>query len=792
MLDSALSLPLVSRISWGNALPPLLTLTPVDPSAAFDSLLYARRDRELAYRDLVIGAAAMQVSLQVSTTWGFAADRIAIPAIVTNVLDHSGTDIGATDTTVTYVGPTSRPYDAYFTDKDLYGRDVVLYETLARYASTLVPPPIAQIEPSLVIGPVWAIAEGTPTTNEVTPSLQLNTGFFKDPDTNLADRDNILAPHIVTLGNTVNAPWPDATRFSLEVQGPDSKEAENYVLELDSGTQRIWLADPHLPGRFRLILDKQLQTFQWIGSNTSQFHVPQPVAFSFPGPLLGQTIVLARDIPGRKDSQFHRQKSAQVTLPGTLESSVLLTTITSEGSTGGVSQFRDSSLTVPGTVDNIPFFGMTGTGEFQVSVLFEPTPDVNIPGSQTIISDPGSTFLDGGVSFPPAGGSETWQLPLPAGAWQLEITYTDVSGTPPVNFPVSITWDGGLIYNSPLVFGQPTNTLVTFTVGLVADGTPQALKITWTPGAGRLHVRKLKFSSAATTPVSYDLSATLDGATGAPIARIAALRKRPDVISFNFSIASTQTDPFLHFSWNDDPDPTNVPILIKQVQLQRVGPTTPTPNVTGFEYWKMENVQRAEGPVSENYAAYIAGVTTPPEFRQSDATHRWVWDSTSSEAFVSAIESRESRIRQAFRLSRPGDIGRPALVPDGLQWMTDGLVKANYGSVSTPTSTTATYVQPIVSNSVTVAVVSSARLVIGTVLTVIGAGMYEVTAVPDALHVTLTLRAFGQVASSGNTIASGSAIIQNAGVPRIRALLPWMITIGIYAAQEDFWATRTL
>jgi hypothetical protein len=73
------------------------------------------------------------------------------------------------------------------------------------------------------------------------------------------------------------------------------------------------------------------------------------------------------------------------------------------------------------------------------------------------------------------------------------------------------------------------------------------------------------------------------------------------------------------------------------------------------------------------------------------------------------------------------------------------------------TSLTASYVQPAVGATVTVEVASSAGQTIGTNIHVLGAGDYEVTAIPDGTHITLELLVeFPLVGETGDTIASGT------------------------------------
>ena len=85
---------------------------------------------------------------------------------------------------------------------------------------------------------------------------------------------------------------------------------------------------------------------------------------------------------------------------------------------------------------------------------------------------------------------------------------------------------------------------------------------------------------------------------------------------------------------------------------------------------------------------------------------------------------------------------------------------------SSTTTTTASYVQPAVGSTVSVAVLSSAALIVGAYVYVAGGGYYVVTAVPDATHATLRNPSpvVPNQTAAGATVAT-SALIGVAGPP---------------------------
>ena len=134
-LESALVIALRDTIKWESALdaPESGTLTPLDPRLPFNPSTYQTRDRQLAYRDLIVAAAVVEVSVQVGDVYNYSTLRPKLQGPVAFALPFVGTEAGTLSSQVRHVTNVSIPYDAArYADADLYGRDSIVYEILAR------------------------------------------------------------------------------------------------------------------------------------------------------------------------------------------------------------------------------------------------------------------------------------------------------------------------------------------------------------------------------------------------------------------------------------------------------------------------------------------------------------------------------------------------------------------------------------------------------------------------------------------------------------------------------------
>lgn len=180
-----------------------------------------------------------------------------------------------------------------------------------------------------------------------------------------------------------------------------------------------------------------------------------------------------------------------------------------------------------------------------------------------------------------------------------------------------------------------------------------------------------------------------------------------------------------------------IPLLIEHIHLQQWTTTTPTPLITGFAGFRQDMLERANRADQDAYRAAIFSAGTGfPEFRVGGTA----WDYTSTGSWMNFQEPYNPRLREidgvtsgnisqnrdylvgggisdtvvynsvtytpgqsftgvagvtsftasamatvtqlgAYRVSRPGDIGQPALVPAGLEFrMSAGTIAGWYAS----------------------------------------------------------------------------------------------------------------
>lgn len=572
-LESALVIELTGSLRWGAALPPLDpitgTLTAIDPGQPFAVDHYARRDREFQHRDMINTAALAKVSIFARTVWN---GTVVQPVLqgVTDVADQSGTNITLpldpsqvgsslpnSSTAVQYVLNSDVPYAAVrVTDVNLYNRDLMLFETLARAASVFPgTPPVSRIDPSgSYVGTtsVWATAQGTNRQKIPNSAEPLNQATLKDPDLYLAERDNQVAAYVSRISQALKNPFEYATRIYVKVDaatGNDSSESETYVLTnnvflagntytagvevlyngnwyrvlntttdtppssnwtaISSPTQLQFIADPCLDSRNRLVYDVSAKTLQWFRETLDLVHVPQIVGFYVPGVLPGQTITTVPSIPEKKDAQFYRQKAGRVEFStGTYASQQLFNptgnrdtsaTYVTEGLATIFQESKRVTLAVPDSF-TVNFQNIScSSGTYALDCLVRPSPAIDVAGAD---NDQGSANADGSTTYSAVGDVRNWEISLPSGGWKLFVEFSNASSTSSASFGVKVTQGGVPVFANtlPLYYTDssgsplPQNTLaVSPGIDLQSSGQTYNFSILWTSGSGQLRISKLRF-----------------------------------------------------------------------------------------------------------------------------------------------------------------------------------------------------------------------------------------------------------------------------------------------------------
>lgn len=823
-LESALVIALRNTIKWESAVVTTSgTLTPVDPTLPFDASVYQARDRQLAYRDLIVSAAVVEVAVQVSEVWNCDITRkptLQGPAPFS--LPFVGTEAGTYSSQIRHVLNTSIPFDAArYADADLYGRDSVIYEILARACeATFSNPSIPRIDSTGTVIPntsIWSLGEGSAGQVDINASLPLNRDLFKQPDQNLADRDNQLAGYVAHLAQVLKNPFEHANRLYVQIEafGTVQREPDTYALITDDGTNRVYQADPALPNANQIIYNIPHQTLQWIREQVDELHVPQIYAMSIPGIEVGQVIETLAQVPDLKDAQYWRGKAGQLSPEGIqlADTDLELTTTNNDLVDGGVMQYGSASFTVP-DVMTFALSGSIGSGDYRISVLAKPNTTVEIAGAQNITDTSGTlggaTFeinvpsgsisnkiylVQGGDGIVYNGSIYTsgdvfsgtsalstyaqygitastirqyainFTLALPAGPWNVRLEYTNLTGTTEF-FALKAEYvaTGAVAVPviqdiAPLPFTTSNgNIMITPLAGMDVNNPDSfSFPIYWTGGDGQLHIRKVIFESAIAEG-RYVMTGTFNGSTAQ--VDVTGEDKVPGVLRWQFVTDGTVYNPAFTINYTDEP---LLPIQIQQVQVQQMSYYVTTPLSRGFQSWRQECLDRAERVIVQGYNVAVAAFGTDvPTFRDSGS----VWSPFTTEDWMSFVEVYNPRVREVPAIAQDSII-------DGFQY-----------EVDTPS---ATYDGTVYTTGQKFYGVYSA----GTVYT--GGTVHQVGAliksqpghlgkpalVPRGIYFdddTKTVKAYYDTPYSP---------------PQFMACQPWMIEQGFYVAQDDFWMPET-
>jgi hypothetical protein len=810
-LESAILIQLRDSIKWDSSLATdgsTGTLTPIDPDQVFDASRYQRRDRELAFRDTINAAAVVEVSLEVADVWNTqalrprmqGAQRTALPYVPSDGPSFAGKSIKSS---VFHVGNSSIPFDAVRADADLYGRDLLIYEALARAcAATFAAPPITVLDATGSIIPntiPWSKAYGTNTQADISTALPLNRELFRNPDQYLAERDNQLAGYAARLIQVLKNPFEYANRLYVRISGNDDREIEVYSLvrnnftpggpggsgyvpgdevfyvnafyralvnttnlptvatdwlPIDSTSIRTWIAEPALSNRNRIVYNTSTKLLQWSRETTGEIHVPQLYAMSIPGIVPGQTIDTLAQVPDKKDAQFWRTKAGKVVFNGQSQSEVAVIENTASFAVShSLIQLGGASLTVPG-IASFDFGGTISPDTYRVAVLVKPHSLIEIAGAQNA-QGVGGTL--GGATIASAGTQLTWQVGLPPGIWTMSFDYTNLTGTSN-GFSIKADYGGVEVLKDtvPLYFNDSNGQalvngqLVTSpALNVIATGSILPVNLKWTSGNGQLHVRTIRFQGEDITTGRYKMSGTLAGEVSN--LDVVAQNCIDDVATFDFYTGITAAARFDLFFEADG----LLPVRFLQAHLQRVSTNVPTPASTGFEGWKQEMLERAYRSVDKSYRlSLLAAGTNVPEFRSTGST----WDSLATEKWMAFTEIYEPRLRQIDTVpeiveQRQYSVTSGTVTYDGQQYLTG---KSFVGNQTSSYS---------------------------------GGSLKQVGAFTKsrAGHIGRpALIPSGLAYSTSGTVSASAGVFES--IPTIAALQPWMVEAGLYVAQPEFWS----
>jgi hypothetical protein len=668
--------------------------TIVNPYSLFDWSEYQQRDLELIGRDHAVAAAVVAVSSQASTVFGSRVERpkqlgMTYPVLPDSILDRSTTV--NQNGTVGYVAPSSVPYDEVSADKDLYGRDLLLHETLARTSQIFVNPPVISVDTYGTavgtIGDVWSFADADPHNEGINPVLRLDVGLFTSPDKTLAFTDNSLGVYVANVENFLKNPFNTAEQLIIQVQstGTTGLEAEWYSHDegQDTATTRVWVAEPKLDGRYKIIYNTTTGLLRWYPPNANTIHVPQPQPFvndstTISGPGTDEIDFVVSTLQ-KQDSAFYAQKAGQLILnSGLSKSSLLSGAYCAAIDQGGLVQNVQLTLTNEVRLQSLP---VIRAGETYVGMTIIPQSYYEILGCQLVGLD--STANSSGLFPAMAATTATYSFNLLPGNYQFEIAYTNYGGDTPTDFPVFIYFGNTIISASSLVFGAEgyqDGDVVKKAFNVLSTQPTSELSITWTgtSATSQLEIVGIRFTSSDVSPVSVILNATLmNGNTeiDSALFECNGLRNRPDVAVFKFSPGSIVTDPSIIVNMVQN---SNLPALsISQIQFATNKTAALSTNVDGLGNYPSSMLNRAYESVVDSFKSITNYVD--PRIEVSSSVYEW--NRSSTENWLSQLSAQESRFNLAFRPAGPLDVGNPAIIPQGLQYLTSGTLGLDAGSV---------------------------------------------------------------------------------------------------------------
>ena len=698
-LESALVISLRDAIKWESSQqgePPA-----VNPALPVDPTVYQMRDRALAFRDLIVGAAVIEASIQVSDVYNYRAIHPQLESAVFPELSFYGTNTGQVNSQVRQVVNASIPWDAArFADCDLYGRDTLSYEILSRACQqAFLENPIADIDATGTHIPntsAWSLAEGAPIQADVNSALPLDKNLFKLPDQNLADRDNQMAGYVAQLVQKLKNPFQHALRLYVQIvtNGQIEREPEVYALTSDDGFNRVFQAEPALSNANQIVYSLSKKTLHWSRELVDEIHVPQIYALAIPGVIPNQIVQILPEVPEQKDAQYWRTKAEQILPNGQSVTDLGRIDITYSGEIeGGQPQLPAASLTAPGGLTAALPFASTGTN--RVNLLINPCSVVEIAGADNNSSTGGvnggvdwavniqsggiadriyyvdggdgviydnSTYLAGNLfagssmiptyaqaGLIPSGVRQavvSWNLALPPGTWSLQIEYADLSGN---NTGMGVRADYVPLGQAPTQIAKDVTPLQTSGPAghlsltpenffNVGSARPFSLSLYWTYGSGQLHVRRLIFKTKQPTSADFILNGTFGGIQS--IASFTALQNQTEVVRLDFAGSVANGELLL------SSDNVPIPLRLLALDSQDIGTYAATPLSAAFQGWRQECLERAEKVIQQGYnqtlTAYASAGSAIPSFRDNGSN----WSNSATEQWMSFVEIANPRVRE--------------------------------------------------------------------------------------------------------------------------------------------------
>jgi len=827
-LESALVIALRETINWESAVN--TDLPAINPAVPFDPTAYQLRDRVLAYRDLLVGAAIVEASITVSDVYNSDVVKPNLQGLVLNNFTFSGTNAGHLDSTVRQVGYTSIPYDAArYADADLYGRDALAYEILARAcAQAFVQSPVPSIDPtqSLIQNTsFWSLAEGAAQRDDINSAEALDRDLFKIPDQNLADRDNQLAGYVAQLTQALLNPFAYALRIYVQVEesGVVNREPDVYAIVSDDGVNRVFQCEPCIEGVNVIIYNVILKTLQWVRENPVDVHIPQIFALAIPGIGVGEIVRTVPQVPNPQDAQFWRGKASLLAPGGAYRQDELyyLGTTNNSSVTGGLQETDCVSLPVPGSVE-IGSVSATQGQATTFNVLVKPSSQVSVSGasnnssvvgylggvtfSENILSGsigaqtylvvggdgivyagitrlPGTVFggMAGVTTYTQAGAITStvqqfminWKLSLPPGLWTMRFEYADISGiNDPFGVSVQYVPSGGgsvdiVSDSSPLPLSGAAGSLQWSPSYYVTiqDTNPFILQFAWTYGAGQLHIRQIVFTNSGQSTGRYSLAGSFDSRTS--YAEFTGQANQTEVIRFNLAIPGTAPATVVSAFSMAAGTYADLPLQILALDVQSNGTVTAATLAASMPGWRQECLDRAERVVQQGYTQALAAFVQAGSVIPTFRDSGSFWSAEAMEAWMGFVEVNNPRLRQTGWMdSSISWANGPYTIAAGRQYEFETTGVYNGTTYGT---------QPWYGVAGVTAYTGIVRQV-GAFVKSRPGHVGQPCLIPLGLYY--------DISGTGNAVATWDTPYS---LPVIATCQPWMIEYGVYVAQPDFW-----
>lgn len=652
-LQSVRILPIPSVILWGQSVISDTGLSTVNTAAAVDTTAYAARDMELAYRDVVLTSILAKISARSAEIFGIDATRPAVQGVSEGTIDNIVSDMASTVSSpgaVTHVSSASVPVNALATDCQLYSRDLVLHEALVQIAQIFDDPQVSVLTPCAV-DDTWSLAEGVDQRSAVNAAIPFSVGLFKCPDQELSGRDNKIAAAIANVSYELNDLYGRSSKLLVQVNDAGGvREPDVYVLLSDDGRYRSFVTSPGLDLRNRIVYDRMLKTVAWFGetyAGAGSTSFAGRMALNLPSAQL-QVI---GDILQYRDSQFWRQKSSELRLNSYKTILVYAHDVVSDISSVGQAIHQPDSVLLPSSgtsVTLVPQIISPVPAIYRLAVYFEPSRVARLYGSFNV----NGVVPDDGYSATLVGpGFLNWSLKLVSGTYTVSFQFADMTMTDE-SFSAIVTWNGLVLFNGTMLYREDIGSFVSSNLmNIVSDGSVGSFTIQRTDsGPGSMTIRTVDFSNVSDDNLRCTMTATMGGSSS--VATFSSQSNRSDTLWFDFY---NVTPNLVTFS------ASNVAIgglYVKSYDIRRFGVQRETVNTSGHRQWKRTCVSKALDSVKRSYLKSTNQV-------YSTST---VWNMTSTEAWINSIEVYEPRIREAFRIGLPGDVGQPSLTPSGIYY----------------------------------------------------------------------------------------------------------------------------